>query len=71
MTKTFNVLLIAAALSFLAVITNQRAEIATGGARSVQLAQHGETSCVLVGKEIFCASRTVQPAIRLLSYDLN
>lgn len=71
MTKTLNALVIASALSFVTLILGGWVEAATNGPQSLRLANHDHPSCLLVKSEILCASQAVQPAVRLLSYDLH
>lgn len=68
MTTTLNKLLIAAALSCLAVTACDNARVATKNVRhSVELTQHGNTSCVLVDNRVFCAPAKMRAPMRMAS----
>jgi len=68
MTTTLNKLLIAAALSCLAVTACDKARVTTENSRHpVELSQHGNISCVLIDSRVFCAPAKMRAPIRMAS----
>ena len=68
MTTTLNKLLIAAALSSLAVTACDKARVtAENGGHTVELTQHGNVRCVLVDDKVFCALAKMRASTRLAS----
>ena len=68
MTTTLNKLLIAAALSCIAVTACDSARVtAENGGHTVEITQHGNTRCVLVDNKVFCALARMHAPTRLAS----
>jgi hypothetical protein len=68
MTTTVNKLFIAAALFCFAVIACDKARVTTeNGGHPVELTQHGNTACVLVDNQVFCAPAKMRAPMRLVA----
>ena len=66
MSTTLNELLFAVTLACIAVMACDKARVTTeNGGHRVELAQHGNTSCVLVDNKVFCAPAKMRATIGL------
>jgi hypothetical protein len=69
MITSLSKLLIAAALSSLAVIACDRPRVVTiASEQSAGFAEHGNTRCVLVDDQVFCSSARMRAPIELASF---